>query len=90
MRRHRRRGTATLVLAVPEPGRVKLRGHRIKPRARTVQTRRPRFTVRPRSRLLRRMDGGRAVRVRVNVRYRATAGGGSSLSKRIRLTRRRR
>lgn len=90
VRRHRRRGTATLVLAVPEPGRVKLRGHRVKPRARTVHTRRPRFTVRPRSRLLRRMDGGRAVRVRVNVRYRATAGGGSSLSKRIRLTRRRR
>jgi len=89
--RHRRRGTATLVLRVPGPGRVKLRGSDVRPRDRAVHVRRPRFMVRPRGWLLHRMDRGGAVRVRVRVRYRAAAGGNkSSLTERIRLTRRRR
>ncbi|GIK76395.1 MAG: hypothetical protein EDQ89_07405 [Acidobacteria bacterium] len=86
---HRRRGTATLVLGVPGPGRVRLGGEGVRARARAVHVRRPRFGVRPRGRLRRRIDRGRAVRVTVRVRYRAGDGAKSSLTERIRLTRRR-
>lgn len=86
---HWRRGTATLVLRVPGPGRVRLRGRGLRPVARAVHVRRLRIGVRPRRHLRRRINRGAAVRVRVRVRYRAGDGGKSTLTRRIRLSRQR-
>lgn len=84
---HRQRGSATLVLRVPGPGRIKLRGKRVRPAERKARVRNPRISVRPRRQLRHRMRHGGAARVRVRVRYRGEDGTRSTLLERIRLIR---
>ena len=75
VRRDRRRGTATVVVAVPGPGALVLRGRRVKRAGRrAVAADRAKLTLRPRSRAQRRLRHRGRLRVRFAVRFQPTGG----------------